>query len=310
MAERQEIAKIEEFSIEVCSRCGSVKLGTRWVQKEIGEVIEEMVFKNARVVEEFDVREIAVTQEFAVFRGNLAGDEIEVSVPLKYEVNRVLCQKCSREAGGYYESIVQLRADRELSDEEIERTLEIVNEVISRAPEDQKAFISKLERKKEGINIFLGSRNIGKKISRMILREFGGTLTESKKIHTRIDGREAYRFTYSVRLPEYREGDVVERDGRFLVVRNPKMGKGVDIITGRTINLSNERVVVRREKMRDGVVVNADENAVEVVCDDGGVVTTPKPAGVRIGDEVRVFEVNGKHYSINKIYEGRESAKK
>jgi len=222
-----------------------------------------------------------------------------VSVPLNYQVNKVLCQKCSREAGGYYESIVQLRANRELSDEEIERALEIVNEVISSSPEDQKAFVSKLERKKEGINVFLGSRNIGRKISKMILKEFGGTLTESKKIHTRIDGREVYRFTYSLRLPDYREGDIVERDGRFFVVRNPRMGKGIDIITGKTINLSTEKVVVRREEMKGGVVVNADENAVEVVCDDGSVVTTPKPAGVEIGDEVKVFEIDGKHYSLN-----------
>jgi len=63
MVEKQEVAKIEDFSIEVCSRCGSIRLGTKWLQKDMGEVIEEMVFKKARVVEEFDVDGITITPE-------------------------------------------------------------------------------------------------------------------------------------------------------------------------------------------------------------------------------------------------------
>ncbi|WP_158296895.1 MULTISPECIES: 60S ribosomal export protein NMD3 [Archaeoglobus] len=306
MVEKEEVAKIDEFEITVCSRCNLIRLGNRWVERSVEEVIEEMVLRNARVVEEFNVTEVAISQEHCVFRGEISGDEVKILVPLKYRINKVLCEKCSREAGGYYESIVQLRAaGRELSDEEIEKALEIVDEVISSAPEDQKAFISKLERKREGVNIFFGSRNIGKKVSRMIMKKLGGSITESKKLHTRIDGRDVYRFTYSVKLPEYREGDIVEKEGRFAVVRNSVAGKGLDILTGKTVNLGNERVAVRREDLKSGVVVNADPNAVEVVCEDGRLVTTPKPSGAEIGAEVKVFEINGKFFSV---YEGGQSS--
>ncbi len=306
MVEKEEVAKISEFEITVCSRCNFIRMGNRWVEKSVEEVLEEMILKNARVVEEFNVSEIAIAQEQCIFRGEISGDDVEVVVPLKYKINKVLCEKCSREAGGYYESIIQLRAaGRDLSDEEIEKALEIVDEVISSAPEDQKAFVSKVERKREGVNIFFGSRNIGKKVSRIILRKLGGSLTESKKLHTRIDGRDVYRFTYSVKLPEYRDGDIVEKDGRFAVVSNSVAGKGLDIITGKTVNLSNERVAVRREDLKSGVVVNADSDVVEVVCEDGSFVTTPKPSGAEIGAEVKVFEMDGKFFSV---YEGGKSS--
>ena len=308
MIEKYEVARIDEFEITICSRCNFIRMGNRWVESSIEKVIEESVLKSAWVSEEFDVSEVVISKDYCVFRGNIAGEEVEVTVPLKYRIKKVLCERCSREAGGYYESIVQIRADRrELSDEEIEKALEIVDEVISNAPEDQKAFVSKIERKKEGVNIFFGSRNIGKKVSRMILKKFGGSLKESKKLHTRIDGRDVYRFTYSVRLPEYREGDIVEKDGRFVVVRNSVVGKGSDIVTGKTVNLSGERVVVRREELKGGVVVNADSEAVEVVCEDGRVVTTLKPSGADIGAEVKVFEKDGKFFSV---YEGSQGSEK
>ncbi len=214
MVEKEEVAKISEFEITVCSRCNFIRMGNRWVEKSVEEVLEEMILKNARVVEEFNVSEIAIAQEQCIFRGEISGDDVEVVVPLKYKINKVLCEKCSREAGGYYESIIQLRAaGRDLSDEEIEKALEIVDEVISSAPEDQKAFVSKVERKREGVNIFFGSRNIGKKVSRIILRKLGGSLTESKKLHTRIDGRDVYRFTYRSNCPSTEMGTLLRRTG-------------------------------------------------------------------------------------------------
>jgi len=295
MVEREDVALIEEFEIVVCSRCGLVKSGNRWIRRDLAEVLEDMIFKKARVVEEFKVDTVRISTSSCVLRGEIGGEEVEVSIPLKFKVKRVLCQRCSRESGGYYEAVVQVRAEgRELSEKEISTVMEIAESIVS-ASEDQKAFITKVERKKEGVNIFFGSRNIGKRVSKQISRVLGGQIVESKTLHTRIDGRDVYRFTYSVRLPEYREGDVVEG---FVLVKNVVSGKGVDIFSGKTVNIGREKVIARREEMERGVIVSLDMNAAEVLCDNGKVVITPRPFGAEIGAEVMVFEKDGRFYSF------------
>jgi len=303
MAEREKVVKLNRFEIVVCSRCGSVKQENRWISKDFKEIIEDMVLKNAFITEEFEVKDILIDlkSNLVIFSGSIAGEDVSVTEQLNFSIKKLSCPKCSKEAGGYYESIVQLRAEnRDLDEDEIETAMEILGDVLEKEKGNEKAFVSKIERKKEGVNIYLGSRNIGMKVSKMVSKRLGGDITESKKLHTRIDGRDIYRFTYSVKIPEYREGDAVEKDGKICIVKNVQSGKGVDIITGKTVNIGKDAVAARREEMKGGVVVNVDESTAEVVCDDGEVVVTAKPFGAEIGSEVKVFEHKGKYYSFLK----------
>jgi len=303
-AEREEIVRVDKFEILVCSRCEAIRVGDRWVYEDFKRVFEDLMLKNTQISEDFNVKDILIdlNSNLVTFTGEIAGDEVSVTKQLNFRIRRLSCPKCSREAGGYYESVVQIRAEnREVEEEEIEGTMEALNEILEKEKGNEKAFATKIERTKEGLNIFLGSRNIGMKLSKIISRKFGGSITESKKLHTRIDGRDVYRFTYSVRFPEYRNGDVVERKGKLLFVKNVQSSKGIDILTGKTANINGKgSIVVKREEMKEGVVVNADDIAVEIVCDDGKLVTTLKPFGAEIGSEVKVFEHKGGYYSFLK----------
>ncbi len=304
MVERTEVVRINTFEIQMCSKCGSIRLGGRWTKRNLDEVVKDLIIKNTRVVEEFDVREIVIdpASHTAHYRGVIAGDEVEIVVPFTFTIKKISCSKCSRESGGYYESIVQVRAEnRELAEEVIEVAMNVLEDVLKKEEENEKAFVSKIERKKGGIDIYLGSRNIGRKVSRIISRELGGEITESKKLHTRIDGRDVYRFTYSVKVPEYREGDVVESNGKICLVKNVRNKKGIDILTGKTVNLGKEgvSVSVRRDDTIGGVVVNVDESTAEIVCDNGLVVSVARPHGAKIGSEVRVFRHGNRYYAYS-----------
>ncbi|WP_290623910.1 MULTISPECIES: 60S ribosomal export protein NMD3 [unclassified Archaeoglobus] len=303
IAEREKVVRIDKFEIVVCSRCGSIKHGNKWVSKDFREVFEDTMLKNSFVSEEFEVKDVLLdlNSNLVTFVGKIAGDEVSVTEQLNFSIKKLSCPRCSKESGGYYESIVQIRAEnRELDESEIQVAMEILREILEREEGNEKAFVSKIERKREGVNIYLGSRNVGMKLSKFVSRRLGGSITESKKLHTKIDGRDVYRFTYSVKIPEYREGDVIEKDGRMYLVKNVQNGKGVDIITGKTVNIGRDKVAVKKEELQGGVVVNVDETMAEVVCNDGKVVVTAKPFGVEIGSEVRVFEHKGKHYSFLK----------
>lgn len=297
LVERQSVASIEKFNLELCSKCNSIKIGKDWLKIGLDEAFQKLICEKLWVESGFEVQEIIISERFAIIKGILNGDFVEVSVPFSYGVRKISCPKCSMESGGYYESIVQLRAERrQLREEEIEKAKEIANRTILEN-EGEKSFLSKFEILKNGIDFYLGSRKLGEKISRRIAEELGGKIFESKKLHTRIDGRDAYRFTFLIRLPEYEDLDVVVKNETLYVVKNARMGKGIDFLAGKYANIMNAVVVVKRSSLGWGVITNLDESSAEVMTEKG-IVLVQRPFGAEIGKEVFVFEYKNQTYAF------------
>lgn len=297
LVERKVVARIDNFTIELCSKCGSIKIGKDWLEICMDEAIQRFVCDKLRIEPNFNVHEITISEKFAILRGILNGDAVEVSIPYSYKVRRISCPKCSLESGGYYESVVQLRAvKRELKNEELEKAKEIVNRTISES-EGEKEFLTKFELTKGGVNFYFGSRKLGEKVSRRIADELGGKIFESRKLHTRVDGRDAYRFTFLVRLPEYEEMDIVVKDDTLYVVKNAKLGKGIDFLSGKHGSILNSSVAVKNSSFGWGVITNLDESTAEVMT-ERGVVLVQRPFGAEIGKEVFVFEYKNKIYAF------------
>ena len=310
-AERRNVFEIDDIiELTRCPRCGFFKISGRWRDVSFEDALLEVVISKIRVIPEFDVERISVTPltrgEVGKYSITLNGrmDDVELDVEKVVDV-RVLsevCWKCSREAGGYYEAIVQIRADnRKVSDEEIETVMEIIERILNKERENKKAFVSKIVERKEGIDFYFGDRNIGRKVSRTVIEELGGRIIESKKIHTRKDGRDVYRFTYAVRLPEYRKGDVVEEDGKICVVTSQRLGKAVSI-DGESIRLRNPKLIARREEIVETVVVGCDDFVVEILHPrTHEVVQVRRPkVNIKPGDTIFVVERDDSIYVIPK----------
>jgi len=303
--ERNRIVEVGKVEVEVCPRCGFYRVGGRWRDIGFADAVEKALHKALRVHPDFDVSdvELAVSEEgregFVRLRGEFRGCDVEQVAEFSVDVKKTLCERCSREAGGYYESIVQLRADRrELSREEVEEVNRIVEEVLENERENLKAFLTKVVERREGLDYYIGGRDVGRKISKAIAEKLGGTVKESKKIAGRRDGRDIYRFTYSVRLPEYRRGDVVVDGEKLVYVTNPRLGKGVSIPELSKTNLKKARVVVRREDMERGIAVSTDERAAEVIDESGKFIIAEKVGDIREGEDVLLFEHSGKYYAL------------
>ncbi len=314
--ERREVFWLEDI-IEVikCPRCGFFKIGGKWRDVEFEEALVEAVERSIRVIPEFDVKDVTVTPmakgevgRYSVeLRGKLDGEYVSVGKVVNVRVKTEVCWRCTREAGGYYEAIVQIRADgRDIEESEMRVVNEIIVRVLERERENQKAFISKVVERREGVDYYFGDRNIGRKISRMIVDELGGRIVESKKIHTRRDGQDVYRFTYAVRLPAYRKGDIVEDRGRVCIVTNQRLGKGLSLDSGETVNLKRPRVIVRREELKETVVVNCDDFVVEVLHPETQrVVQARRPSvDLKPGDTVMFAEYGESFYVIPKELTG------
>ncbi len=308
--ERREVFWLKDLiELVKCPRCEFFKVRGKWRDVSFEDALLDAVQSSIRVIPEFEVEGVFVSPltrgevgRFVVrLEGSLDGKFVCAERVVEVRVRSEVCKRCSREAGGYYESIVQIRADeREVSEEELEVVRSIVERVLEREKDNQKAFISKIVERREGVDFYFGDRNIGRKVSRLIAEELGGKIVESKKIHTRRDGQDVYRFTYAVRLPAYRKGDLVEENGKICVVTSQRLGKAISLESGETVNLRNPKLIAKRCDMKESVVISCDEFVVEVLHPTTQEVVRAKRPGVELkpGDTVLVVEHGDSIYVI------------
>jgi|Deesub1362A_J573_1020465.scaffolds.fasta_scaffold00125_58 nonsense-mediated mRNA decay protein 3 len=300
--ERNELFEFRPYiEIRKCSKCGRFFSG-KWCEKDIYDAVMDEIMKNFTCDEEFEIKNFEIKEMgentgILSFDGSFRGEKISFEVPFELRIDYEVCERCSRISGGYYESIIQLRAEnRELESEEIQIATTIIQNSIEKEKDNPKAFVSKVVQRKEGIDYYIGDRNLGKKLIRKIEERLGGRIKESKKISGRIDGRDIFRTTYSIKLPEYRMGDVVRDEGRVLIVTNHINKKAVDA-TGKSFKLKDPELAIKREDIQKTVVVNKDEDVVEVLRPrDQKVVRTKRLTEFNVGDEVLYFEVDGEIY--------------
>ncbi|MDI9643555.1 MAG: NMD3-related protein [Archaeoglobales archaeon] len=298
LIERGAVAKLEKLNLEVCAKCNSIKIGGVWLNIPLEEAIERIVYEKLKVDPNLSVNGVKVEEKLIVLSGILNDDPVEISIPLQYKLHRISCPRCSMESGGYYEAIVQLRAvKRVLREDEIRKAEEIVQRSLSES-EGEKEFLSKFEKTKNGIDFYFGSKKLGEKISRRISTELGGRIFESRKLHTRVDGRDSYRFTFLVRLPEYEDNDIVIKNESLYVVKNAKMSRGLDLLTGKSANIIDAKVAVKRSDLDWGVITNLDESSAEIMTEKGDIVLVQRPFRAEIGKEVFVFEYKNRNYAF------------
>ncbi len=95
------------------------------------------------------------------------------------------CPDCSRKFGGYYEAILQLRGEFP------EDILDFIDKVVSKHSDRTGAYF-RIEKIKEGINLYIGSKSIANKLAK-ILKDMKFEIKKSYKLVTKRDGKEIYR---------------------------------------------------------------------------------------------------------------------
>ncbi|MBP2143328.1 nonsense-mediated mRNA decay protein 3 [Methanococcus voltae] len=165
--------------------------------------------------------EIPVT---IIAEGRLIGekrDRTEEKEVVVY-LTMVQCPRCSRCMSNYYEGTLQVRAmGRFLSEEERVELDDFVREEVSRRlKKDRMAFISKFIIQKEGLDYQMGSMGAIRNIASAIKTKYGGKSLETAKL-VGVDkdtGKDQYRITVSIRIPQYAIGDVIAYNETICVV--------------------------------------------------------------------------------------------
>ncbi len=232
---------------------------------------------------------------------NVLGLKAEEEHDTRIRIKRVVCDECSKQHGGYWEAKVQLRGSkRGLSEVDLEKALEMVDQiVVSREKKEKSAFVTKVEEIHNGLDFYLGSKNLGKAISKGLANEFGGEVKESHKLIGKKDGKDVYRTTYSVRALDFRSGDFIQLNGKVMKLLSLSTNKVHlrSLETGENISLKPEelekaKLLGGKEIIKDMVVVSRSEKEIQVLDPE-----TLKTVDVLLP---RNFEVNGESVKIIK----------
>ena len=314
--EKNALATVKDHvDLEVCVHCHARKRGEIWMEGHgsFGPIVEDAVREAVqfeKVVErpklDLDVR-AEDERNFSVAiraRGVAEGVPFDKQLSTRSRVKNATCLRCSRVQGGYYESIVQVRAARREMDKAEKRAIKamaskFIERVVSEG--DRNAFVLRDEDADRGLDIYMGTTNSGRMLAKQIATEYGGKTTEHAKTVGQKDGLDLIRMTFAVRLPEYKAGDIVIlKDEPFIVSSiGGKTVQAHELVSGKLRHVERAEMeralVIPREDALDAIVVSHHGNELQVMDPATyATVTVLRPEGMDdIGDTVQVIRHDG-----------------
>ncbi|MFP3255301.1 MAG: NMD3-related protein [Thermoplasmata archaeon] len=252
---RNYIKPPRNVEIIKCPRCDGIRVGNTWYYGKILEdAIAESLEKNSKILDDrIDVKiqySVINTQnmldvDYILKLNNVEKVEKHL-VPFIFK--KQLCPRCSRYSGDYFESIIQLRSDGRLKDDELLDLEEFVfKNVDIERKKNPDLYVLKKESRDGGMDFYLSSNSSGRVIARKIADRYGATVRESPHLAGVKEGKDFYRITFSVRLPDYREGDFIKVGNNAYMVVAIRKGQV------KVINLKNGYVEsITQKDLRDG----------------------------------------------------------
>ncbi|MFB6137313.1 MAG: 60S ribosomal export protein NMD3 [Halobacteriaceae archaeon] len=292
--ERHDLVQAPEgVTLTLCSTCGAVRRDGEWadvgdrdytdlaveaVQERLGVHAEARDVTWAVDPEQVDATTLSLTCEFT---GRFRGEFVEESVTVPVSLPRGTCSRCGRIAGGDHAAVLQLRAmgERTPTAAEVDRAVETASDYVETraAGGDRDAFVAEVEETPDGVDVQLSTTSVGRGVAERVRRQLGGRVSHASTLVTEDEeGDPVYRVTSLVRLPPFRQGDVVDPgdgDGPVLVRSVDGSVKGRRTLTGEPFDAPYDADVTtdatrlghRSAATETTLVAIEDERAVQVL---------------------------------------------
>lgn len=291
-------AIIDIFS---CPRCESYKYKNTWLMEPFSEALRRHV-KDAFHIDpelqqpriEIDCKEqdrmyVCIVRIIGSVGGQTVMEEHSLTVRLK----RTTCDVCSREAGGYYEAILQIRSDkRAFSKTELHTLRETVEKLVGQQQDSGKRglFITDYEEKREGLDFFLSDKSTAFAIAKKIQEQYGGEFKQSASTAGMKDSKQLFRMTYLIRIPAYRPGDFICMNDLFYVISSVHGSrvKAIELLNWKEkiiegTDIQSPMILGGKERVKEMIVVSQSKNEIQLM--DSKTYTTveiPKPPAATI----------------------------
>ena len=301
------------IKLKICSHCHAWENKNHWEASASEEdAIRQLL--NKQISKKSGVKNLDFSIEHTTKKTNIdhakleihgTFEDLEIKEVLFTEIrfNYATCGRCSRLSGSYFEAKIQVRGtNRPLDDDELKRSESIVDALLNESQGvEYNAFLTKYERIHGGEDFYIGSATVAQQIAKRLSKEFLSKIKESSSLIGRKDGREIYRTTYNVRIPEYRVDDFVDLDKRTYQILNifQKRVLCVDLKTGQTRQISHEAILHGTvlgggELTNDAVVILDKETEVQILDPDNyQTLELVKPKNFEVkGETVKIFKVD------------------
>ena len=314
----------ENITVTICKHCNAKLEEGKWKDEYIPE--EEIIYRalerNITLSEMAENEEIEL--EIDQMRGTIAecyveaiatvlGEEVVETHTPNVKINYSVCPDCSKRNAGYYEAVIQLRADdRELENEEIEKSEEIIARTLDKQfKKDKLAYIPQVAKLKEGNDYYIGSLKSAKKVVEHLKEEFGGTTKESPRLisEDKSTGKGLYRIWISLRLPKFLKDDFVKYNESVYQINDVDGNRiqAITLETGEKIALKwreyeNIEKIEHLNGVQKAIITAKSPKTMQILDPDDyspiDLEMTEKMEKCNIGEEIDVIKIDGKIYII------------
>jgi nonsense-mediated mRNA decay protein 3 len=314
----------KRIEVQICSHCNSKLEEGKWSDEFIPE--EEIIYRalerNIKIADE--VENEIINLEIDQMKGTLAlcfvevvgevrGTQIEETHDSEVKILKTVCPNCSKIQSGYYETVIQFRADsREIRPEEYAKADEIVERtLIKQSKSDKLAYCPQIAKLKEGYDYYIGSFKSGHKVAEALTEEFGGIVKESPRLisEDKSTGKGLYRVWISVRIPEFEISDFIEYEDKIIKVTSIKKSSvvGVDISTNKKHNIPMKnmediRLVKKSSEIETTTVISKSPQFIQILdpVDYSAVDINMKEEydKLNVGEEIQLIRIDNNVYLL------------
>lgn len=261
----------EILNLIQCSKCGVYKYKNNWVKQSNHDIIRRIIKDTYKIAPElqhidYNLDCEPTTSQFTcilTITATLQKHPIAESHQIQIRVSHIVCDVCSKQYGGYYEAILQIRADnRKLTKKEDQNITEIIENTIQseHAKGNRKLFITDFAEEHGGLDFYLSERGSAYTLAKKIQSTFGGELKQSSSTVGMKEGREITRVTILLRLPEYQTGDFLKIKKKYYQIQR---------LTGQKIYLIGlsdwEEKSVENRDLKNFYVYNAKDYCKQMI---------------------------------------------
>jgi nonsense-mediated mRNA decay protein 3 len=203
---RHELFEIKDFDIEVCVKCGKMKVKGRWGAYNFDAIGTEVASKVKFLIDVDQPKVVVNVEPISQFdfdskidiAGFIDGVLVEQSINYPFSLDKVSCDPCMKVVSNYREAIIQLRAG---AMSEADEMFQIAKTFLDEErAKDSLAAVIKVGKLPHGYDLWIGSNKGAYKVVRKLEKLYKVKALESKKlIGEDRSRRQKFRFTYCIK---------------------------------------------------------------------------------------------------------------
>ncbi len=302
--------KTSKMEITECPKCGSIKINKKWYYNNIEGVVKKQATANISADNSSSIRIINYSMNDKKMNIDLIVDdknlgEIKKETDMDIKLIDESCPVCNRVTGSYYEAIIQLRTFTTEYDDILNSARDsIVSYIKSLNKNNPNSFISRIEKKKEGLDIFLGRKEDAVKIDKNLEDVYFMNLKITKSLAGRKDGKDMFRYTHLIRILDLLKGSIIY-DKNYYMVKSISSNNIELLSVDRkgTVNLNSKNffrkpfsVIYKLPVMEKFIVLSSDSGETQIMNSENFNIMSIK--GKFENKEIVLYKYNGNYFNI------------